>query len=59
MSRVEHPSENHTKRLFARPRLQPLIGTDMKPAGAATANRRNETTKDIKVYEENLKGPPS
>jgi heme-degrading monooxygenase HmoA len=32
---AEHPSENHTKRLFARPRLQPLIGGDLKPAGVA------------------------
>jgi heme-degrading monooxygenase HmoA len=37
MSRVENPSENHTKRLFARPRLQPLIGTDIKRAGATAA----------------------
>jgi hypothetical protein len=35
MSRVEHPSENHSNRLFARPRLQPLIGRDIKPAAAA------------------------
>lgn len=35
LSRVEHPSENHSKRQFARPRLKPLIGVDLKPAGAA------------------------
>jgi heme-degrading monooxygenase HmoA len=32
---AEHPSENHTKRLFARPRLQPLVGRDLKPTGVA------------------------
>jgi heme-degrading monooxygenase HmoA len=35
LSRVEHPSQNHLDRKFARPRLKPLIGTDLKPANPA------------------------
>lgn len=35
LSRVEHPSQNHLDRQFARPRLKPLIGLDLKPAGSA------------------------
>jgi hypothetical protein len=31
LSRVEHPSQNHLARQFARPRLNPLIGLDLKP----------------------------
>jgi heme-degrading monooxygenase HmoA len=32
LSRVEHPSQNHLDRQFARPRVKPLIGLDLKPA---------------------------
>ena len=32
MSRVKHPSADHDARHFARPRLEPLIGQDLKPA---------------------------
>jgi hypothetical protein len=35
LSRVEHPSQNHLDRQFARPRLNPLIGLDLKPAAPA------------------------
>lgn len=35
LSRVEHPSQNHLDRKFARPRLKPLIGLDLKPTGSA------------------------
>jgi len=31
LSRVAHASENHLGRRFARPRLRPLIGQDLKP----------------------------
>jgi hypothetical protein len=31
-SRVAHPSPNHAARRFAKPRLKPLIGFDLKPA---------------------------
>ncbi len=31
LSRVAHPSPNHTNRHFAKPRLKPLIGVDLKP----------------------------
>lgn len=31
LSRVAHPSPNHNARQFAEPRLQPLIGVDLKP----------------------------
>lgn len=34
LSRVEHPSKNHSDRQFARPRLKPLIGNDIKPRGS-------------------------
>lgn len=34
LSRVEHPSKNHSDRRFARPRLKPLIGFDVKPTGS-------------------------
>ena len=33
-SRVAHPSPNHEARQFAKPRLKPLIGFDLKPAQA-------------------------
>jgi hypothetical protein len=32
LSRVAHPSPNHDARHFAKPRLEPLIGLDLKPA---------------------------
>ncbi len=32
MSRVAHPSPSHDARQFAKPRLTPLIGLDLKPA---------------------------
>ena len=35
LSRVERPSKNHSDRQFARPRLKPLIGLDLKPKGSA------------------------
>jgi hypothetical protein len=31
LSRVAHPSPNHEARHFAKPRLSPLIGQDLKP----------------------------
>jgi len=34
LSRVAHPSPTHATRQFAKPRLQPLIGLDLKPARA-------------------------
>ena len=35
LSRVAHPSENHVARRFAKPRLSPLIGRDLRPVGPA------------------------
>lgn len=35
LSRVAHPSPDHEARHFARPRLKPLIGQDLKAAGAS------------------------
>jgi Domain of unknown function (DUF3291) len=35
LSRVEHPSQNHLDRQFARPRLNLLIGLDLKPTSSA------------------------
>lgn len=32
LSPVANPSRNHQARRFAKPRLKPLIGTDLKPA---------------------------
>ena len=32
LSRVAHPTPDHEARSFAKPRLRPLIGTDLKPA---------------------------
>jgi hypothetical protein len=32
LSRVEHPSASHEARQFAKPRLKPLIGGNIKPA---------------------------
>lgn len=32
VSRVAHPSPDHEARRFAKPRLDPLIGQDLKPA---------------------------
>jgi hypothetical protein len=34
LSRVAHPSRAHEARLFAKPRLSPLIGLNLKPAGS-------------------------
>ena len=33
LSRVAHPSPDHEARRFAKPRLNPLIGVDLKPKG--------------------------
>lgn len=38
LSRVAHPSKNHTERQFAKPRLKPLVGQDLKPANLSKAN---------------------
>jgi hypothetical protein len=35
LSRVAHPSPDHDARHFAKPRLRPLIGLDLKPASGA------------------------
>jgi heme-degrading monooxygenase HmoA len=35
LSHVAHPSSNHDARHFAKPRLKPLLGLDLKPAGSA------------------------
>jgi hypothetical protein len=35
LSRVAHPSSAHDARQFAKPRLSPLIGTDLKAARAS------------------------
>jgi hypothetical protein len=32
LSRVAHPSSGHEARIFPKPRLKPMIGTDLKPA---------------------------
>ena len=32
LSRVAHPSPGHDARHFAKPRLRPLVGLDLKPA---------------------------
>jgi hypothetical protein len=37
LSRVAHPSRNHEAREFARPRLSPLIGQDLKPVRSSEA----------------------
>jgi hypothetical protein len=34
LSRVAHPSPDHDARRFARPRLKPLIGQDLKPTAS-------------------------
>jgi hypothetical protein len=41
LSRVAHPSPDHEARRFAKPRLSPLIGQDLKAKGfsMAPANR--------------------
>ena len=31
LSRVAHPTQDHSARRFAKPRLKPLIGADIKP----------------------------
>lgn len=31
LSRVAHPTQEHSERKFAKPRLKPLIGADIKP----------------------------
>jgi hypothetical protein len=41
LSRVEHPSPDHEGRHFPQPRLQPLIGADLKPV-ARTPNQLHE-----------------
>lgn len=33
LSRVAHPSAGHNARHFAKPRLKPLVGQDLKPHG--------------------------
>ncbi len=35
LSRVEHPSRNHLDHRFPSPRLNPLVGQDVKPQAAA------------------------
>jgi len=35
LSRVAHPSPDHDSRHFAKPRLKPLFGVDLKPASMA------------------------
>lgn len=35
LSRVAHPSQDHEARRFPEPRLQPLIGQDLKPKARA------------------------
>lgn len=37
LSRFEHPSADHTEHKFAQPRLQPMIGQEIKP----TISKRN------------------
>jgi hypothetical protein len=32
LSRVAHPTSDHEARRFAKPRLKPLIGVDLRPA---------------------------
>ena len=39
LSRVSHPSADHARRHFVMPRLQPLIGRDLKPAGSGENDR--------------------
>ena len=38
LSRVAHPSRDHNERRFAKPRLEPLIGQDLKPARPGSAH---------------------
>jgi Domain of unknown function (DUF3291) len=33
LSRVAHPTKNHEDRRFPKPRLEPLIGQDLRPKG--------------------------
>ena len=37
LSRVAHPSADHTARRFPKPRLRPLIGQDLKPVSTQKA----------------------
>jgi heme-degrading monooxygenase HmoA len=37
LSRVAHPSRSHDARHFAKPRLRPLVGLDLKPAKRASS----------------------
>jgi uncharacterized protein DUF3291 len=37
LSRVHHPSPAHEAKLFVQPRLQPLVGADLKPKKSAAA----------------------
>jgi hypothetical protein len=39
LSRVAHPSPDHQARNFARPRLNPLVGQNLKPAGQTRTPR--------------------
>ena len=44
LSRVAHPSPDHNARQFAKPRLRPLIGQDLKPRKGSSREsvRKNE-----------------
>jgi Domain of unknown function (DUF3291) len=37
LTRVAHPSRDHEARYFPEPRLQPLVGQELRPAGARKA----------------------
>ena len=37
LSRVDHPSPAHEAKLFIQPRLQPLVGGDLKPKNSAAS----------------------
>jgi len=39
LSRVAHPSQDHLAQRFPKPRLQPLIGVDLKPVGLSQRSR--------------------
>jgi len=36
LSRVEHPSEDHSNKRFPKPRLSPKIGNDLKPVKSSS-----------------------
>jgi hypothetical protein len=49
LSRVNYPSPDHQARQFPRPRLSPLIGQDLKPAGTVgpkSSEKRNSASVD-------------